>query len=187
MKIRTFIAIDIPEDIKNKIFEVERKLMQTGANAKWENKEKFHITLKFLGDVEENMIDKIHKTLENALSEFNQFEVQYEGVGCFPGLSKPRVIWVGCKDETGKLNSLRNIVEDEMVKLGFKPEDKEFNAHVTLGRVKKGGALENLIKMLKNINFPPVKGKVTEVLVMKSDLKPTGSVYTVLKKIKLKE
>lgn len=186
MKIRTFIAIDIPENIKEKIFEVEKELIKScGEGVKWEGKEKFHITLKFLGDVNENAIDSIYNVLSENLNGFGRFPLIYKGLGCFPDLKRPRVIWVGCEDPSGKLSELQKIVEKKMSELGFEKEDKKYHPHITLGRVKNSKNIFNLIKKIENINFESEPGEVAEVLIMKSDLKPSGSVYTVLRKIKL--
>ncbi len=186
MKIRTFIAVDVPEDIKEKIFEVEKELIKSaGEGVKWEGIEKFHITLKFLGDVNEEAIDSIYNVLSESLTGFGKFSIIYKGVGAFPDLKKPRVIWVGCEDPSGKLFDLQKIVEDKMNELGFEKEEKEYHPHITLGRVKSPKNLGGLIKKIESINFEAGAGEVAEVLIMKSDLKPSGSVYTVLRKIKL--
>ncbi len=186
MKIRTFIAIDVPEKIKEQIFEVEKELMKSCTEGvKWEEKEKFHITLKFLGDVNEDAIDSIYDVLSENLTGFGKFSIIYKGVGCFPELKRPRVIWIGCEDPSGKLFELQKIVEEKMSELGFEKEDKEYHPHVTLGRVKNPKNISNLTKKIESINFESEAGEVAEVLIMKSDLKPSGSVYTVLRKIKL--
>ncbi len=186
MKIRTFIAVDVPENVKEKIFELEKELARTVVEGvKWEEKEKFHITLKFLGDLSEDAIDSIYEVLSESLKGFGKFSVIYKGVGCFPEIKNLRVIWVGCEDPSGKLFKLREIVEEKMSELGFEREDKEYHPHITLGRVKKPKNISNLIKKIESINFESEAGEVAEVLIMKSDLKPSGSVYTVLKKIKL--
>ncbi|MEN3039203.1 MAG: RNA 2',3'-cyclic phosphodiesterase [Candidatus Kryptonium sp.] len=186
MKIRTFIAVDVPEKIKDEIFEIEKELVKSvGEGVKWEEKEKFHITLKFLGDVNEEAIDSIYKTLNEKLNGFGKFSIIYKGIGAFPDIKNPRVIWIGCEDPTGKLFELQKIVEEKMSELGFEKEDKEYHPHITLGRVKKPKNINNLIKKIETINFEARTGEVAEVLIMRSDLKPTGSVYTVLKKIKL--
>lgn len=186
MKIRTFIAIDVPEKIKDEIFEIEKELIKSaGEGIKWEGKEKFHITLKFLGDVNEEAINSIHQVLNESLNGFGKFSVVYKGIGAFPDLKNPRVIWIGCEDPTGKLFELQKIVEEKMSELGFEREDKEYHPHITLGRVKKAKNISNLIKKIESINFEARTGEVEEVLIMKSDLKPSGSVYSVLRKIKL--
>ncbi|MCS7228479.1 MAG: RNA 2',3'-cyclic phosphodiesterase [Candidatus Kryptonium sp.] len=186
MKIRTFIAVDVPEKIKDEIFEIEKELMKSASEGvKWEEKEKFHITLKFLGDVNEEAIDSIYKILNEKLNGFGKFSIIYKGIGAFPDTKNPRVIWIGCEDPTGKLFELQKIVEEKMSELGFEKEDKEYHPHITLGRVKKPKNIHNLIKKIETINFEARTGEVAEVLIMKSDLKPSGSVYTVLKKIKL--
>lgn len=186
MKIRTFIAIDLPDDVREKIFKIEKRLMKIDTGVKWEAREKFHVTLKFLGDVNEEAVGSIEDVLKQALVNFPKFNVIYEGIGCFPDKRKPKIIWVGCRDESGKLSEVQKIVEDEMEKLGFERERKEFCPHVTLGRVKKMRNIEMLIKEIESIKSFELNfgvGQVSEILIMKSDLKPTGSVYTVLKRV----
>jgi RNA 2',3'-cyclic 3'-phosphodiesterase len=187
MKIRTFIAVDVPSEIKDKIYDIVEELKKVGVGVKWEEKEKFHITLKFLGDVNEEAIDSIYRVLSDALKGFGKFSVNYRGIGCFPDVKRPRVIWVGCVDNSGKLFELQKIVEERLSELGFEKEEREFHPHITLGRVKNLKNVERLINKIESINFETEPAEIAEVLIMKSDLKPSGSVYTILKKIKLGE
>ena len=185
--IRSFIAIDTPAEIKEKIEEVEEKLRATNADVRWETKEKFHITLKFLGNVEEEKLNSLAQRLGGRLITHSPFTITYEAVGCFPNLRHPRVIWVGTHDEDGSLKALAQTVEEIAAAHGFEREKRPFHPHITIGRVKGSKNLMELSSALESVTFDPQPSTVREILLMKSDLRPTGSVYTVFRRFPLKE
>jgi 2'-5' RNA ligase len=108
----------------------------------------------------------------------------YEGVGGFPNVERPRVVWIGTRANEN-LAKLQQLVEQSCVRRGFAREDRQFHAHITLGRVKGNRALDRLTARLKSVTFEPSIARCTEIHMMRSDLKPTGSVYTHLQTIPL--
>ena len=129
--IRTFIAIEIPEKIRHQIAELLAGLKEQGGKITWVKPENMHLTLKFLGDTEENSIDTIAGRLAEIVSTFAQFEICIKGVGAFPNLRKPRVFWVGTTDEKDTLKSLANQINQQLSVLGFEQEKRPFSAHLT--------------------------------------------------------
>lgn len=186
MTIRTFIAIDTPVGIRDDMMTLQAKLRESGADVRWEPKEKFHATIKFLGNAEEDRIQDIVSTIEDALQPVAPFDVTYEGLGCFPDAKRPRVIWVGCTDEDGALEELKKFLDRDLLPYGFAQEEREFHPHITLGRVKSWRGLENLTPLLQSLTFQPQSTRCREVLLMKSVLKPTGSEYSLLQKFSLR-
>lgn len=185
-KIRAFIACEIPETVLDRISEIQDKLKDLGADVSWTKISGIHITLKFLGDIEEGTIDKVDAAITDASKGQLPFEIEIRGSGAFPNLKNPRVIWLGIEDKTKGLLRLQQPLEDGLKALGFEPEKREFRPHLTLGRVKgfKGNERLSLaVSDLKDIeigSFP-----VDRVILYKSELRPTGAVYTKLREIKL--
>ena len=186
-QIRTFIAVEIPLAIKENIAGLQEKLKREQALIRWVKPGNIHITLKFLGNVEENKIADIAKAVTVAVNQIKPFLVEIAGVGAFPNYRKPKVVWIGAKSDSDLLKLLVRQIDNEVHKLGFEKEKRFFQAHLTFGRVKRLTGIAGVIKKLEqNKNFESGAFTVNEIVVMRSDLKPTGPVYTPLKKIMLK-
>ncbi len=182
--VRTFVALPLPPELKQTMAGTQSELRDAGAEVKWEAPEKFHITLKFLGDTDDAVIPELTENLRNSIGELRSFDVAYEGVGGFPNIDRPRVVWIGTKPNAD-LQRLQELVEQNCSALGFPREDRPFHAHTTIGRVKGNRGLERLTARLKSVTFEPSIARCSEIHVMRSDLKPTGSVYTLLNSIPL--
>lgn len=178
MPLRSFVAIDTPEAVRRIMLDVQSKLKVSGADVKWEGPEKFHATIKFLGNVEENLLTSVVNTIEQSVKNFPAFEVTYNHVGCFPSVKRPRVIWIGCENTDGTLLRIQDTLEQALLPLGFEREERAFHPHVTLGRTKSAKSLNNLISILESFTFEPRTFTCNEILLMKSMLKPEGSEYT---------
>ncbi|TAK51909.1 MAG: RNA 2',3'-cyclic phosphodiesterase, partial [Bacteroidetes bacterium] len=142
--IRTFIAIDTPEEFKQVIGSVQHELKQVHADVRWELEKKFHITLKFLGDVKEKTLPGIVSHLESVTRDCASFDITYRGLGCFPNMKFPKIIWVGAYNEDGNLLTLQTTIEDELISFGFKREKNPFTPHITTGRVKGERGIRDL-------------------------------------------
>ncbi len=178
MSIRTFVAIDTPEVVRNTMLDVQSKLKVSGADVKWEGPEKFHATIKFLGNVEEELLPSIVDTIAQSVKNFPAFEASYTNVGCFPSVKRPRVIWIGCENTDGTLLRIKDILDQALLPLGFEREERAFHPHVTLGRTKSPKGLNNLISILESFTFEPRTFTCNEILLMKSAFKSQGSEYT---------
>ena len=184
-KLRAFIAIPTSEGVRERIVTVQQRLKETQADVKWDTPEKFHITLKFLGSVEVAALDSLGAALEPRAVTTPAFDIDYATVGAFPNEFHPNVVWVGARANEPILQ-LSSLVEDVASEFGFKKEQRPFHPHITLGRVKGGRNLLRLTEELKNITFEPIRSRCSHILLVRSDLKPTGSVYTTLKSIPFK-
>lgn len=183
-QIRTFIAVEIPSVIKEKISELQEKLKKDQARVSWVKPNNIHITLKFLGNVDESKITDIERAIENAVNQIKPFSTEVVSVGVFPNYKKPRVIWIAAKSEKDLLKLLAQQIDNELHKLGFEKESRSFEPHLTIGRVKMHGGIRGIIRKLEqNVDFNAGIFTVKEIIVMRSDLKPTGAVYTPLKRI----
>ena len=184
--IRSFLAIELPEPILRKIEEVQGDLRTTHADVRWVSPEKIHLTLKFFGNIEESRIDPIFKSIERPVRSTLPFSLKVRGIGAFPHMKNPRVIWMGLVEEREVLTSLQKQIETQLEKIGFQSEDRAFHPHLTLGRMKSGrgkGELAERMEKYKEEEFGDLQ--VEKVVLFKSALRPSGPIYTPLGKVKL--
>jgi|WetSurMetagenome_2_1015567.scaffolds.fasta_scaffold441858_2 RNA 2',3'-cyclic 3'-phosphodiesterase len=182
--IRTFIALPLPSDLASSVASIQNQLIASGAEVKWEHSDKFHITLKFLGDIESSIVPQITDALKETVGSFPRFDLSYVRLGGFPNIDHPRVVWIGTS-ESQQIFRLQERVEQVCSSFGFAKEDRTFHAHITLGRLKGNLNLERLTASLKSITFEPLLARCSELHFMRSELRPTGSVYTLLHSIPL--
>ena len=184
--IRSFLAIEIPRTILKKIEEVQDDLKSSRADVRWVNPEKIHLTLKFFGNIDESRIDPIVKSIERPIQTISPFSLKVRGVGAFPHLKNPRVIWMGLVDGKEVLVSFQKQLEKELEKIGFEPEERAFHPHLTLGRMKSSKAREELTgRMERHQEEEFGDFQVERIVLFKSDLRPTGPIYTPLKELRL--
>jgi 2'-5' RNA ligase len=181
--IRSFLAFDIQDDrVVRRLAEVQGLLANTGADLKLVKPQNIHVTVRFLGDVSLPMVDAIYKEMKQV--SFTPFEVTLRGLGAFPGLSRPRVIWAGIKKGAGELVNVFEQVEPRLRGLGFKPETKGFSPHLTIARVKSGRnkvQLEKIIRELENRDFGILRAEC--LMLKKSVLTPRGPIYSTLREV----
>ncbi len=184
--IRSILAIELPAAILKKLEEVQKDLRSSDADVRWVHLDKIHLTLKFFGNIEESQIDPIVKLVEASVRSARPFSLRVQGAGAFPNLRNPRVIWVGLVGGEEVLIPLQKELETSFQKIGFEPEDRPFQPHLTLGRMKSNRGKENLIPRIEKHRDEELGNFQVERLVLfKSDLRPTGPIYTALKEIKL--
>ncbi len=176
--IRTFICIEIPQSIKMRINSLQETLRQVDAQISWTKPSNVHLTLKFLSVVEASRIERVKKALERAASGISPFEVEVGGSGCFPSARSPRVLWIGFSNVPELLQHLYSNIEDEFAREGFEREKRRFSPHLTIGRIRTPHNAARVAEALIASGFESEGFKATEVILMRSDLKPTGSVYT---------
>jgi 2'-5' RNA ligase len=181
MLLRLFIAIEISSHVKSQIAHVISELKETHADVRWEQTDKLHITLKFLGDTNNVLLTPLSAALEECAKRFHPFSIAFKNLGCFPNRREPRVVWVGVEESGSTLQQLAEVVESSMAALGFERETRRFHAHVTIGRVKGNRNINDLLSRMESITFESQPTYVSEVVLIKSELKPSGSVYTTLR------
>jgi 2'-5' RNA ligase len=181
-KFRGFIAIDIP--INKKLLEMENEIKNTGADLKLVEPENIHLTLKFLGDTDEEKIDKIEEIIKNSVKNINSFNIKLKGSGVFPNKNYIKVIWLGLENAE-KIGEIAKKIDEQLKNLGFQLEKRGFSAHLTIARVKSSRNKEKLLQIIEKYNdveFATIN--VNSVKLKKSDLTPKGPIYTTLKELK---
>lgn len=176
--IRTFIAVEIPESIKSRIELLQEPLRQIEAKVSWTKPSNVHLTLKFLGDVEASRIERVSRAIERAARGIAPFKVEIGGTGCFPSPRSPRVLWVGLPEVPEALKLLYSNIETELDRGGFPREKRRFSPHLTIGRIRAQNNAATVAEALIASGFEPESFQAKEVIVMRSELKPTGSIYT---------
>ncbi|HKA18323.1 MAG TPA: RNA 2',3'-cyclic phosphodiesterase [Blastocatellia bacterium] len=176
--IRTFICIEIPDSIKSRIAKLQDTLRKIDAQISWTKPSNIHLTLKFLGGVSASRLDRIKKAVERAAEGIKPFDIEVSGSGCFPSPRSPRVLWVGIGSVPEELQHLYANLEDELAAIGFEREKRKFSPHLTIGRVRTPQNASSVAESLVTSGFEPEQFRTTEIIVMRSDLKPTGSIYT---------
>jgi 2'-5' RNA ligase len=182
-KLRCFIAIDLPTDLKEVLAGIQQQLNGWPAKVKWVEKHNLHLTLKFLGDIDALKVDEINKQLEIIGTNTKAFDVCLNGLGAFPSTRNPKVIWAGVKTTGNNLSSLWSAVEKGMLSLGFSPEAKPFSPHLTLGRVKDQMPVSGFAELLAKVELKDFVIPVNEIKLMKSILSRSGPEYTCLKTV----
>ena len=145
--LRTFIAVELPSSLQSKLGQLQENLRKSNADVSWVKTENIHITLKFLGNVTTEKIEEIKKALGKIASSVSSFSLKSKDIGVFPKPSFPRVVWVGIENQE-RLKELALMVEDELSKIGFPKEQREFTAHLTIGRVRSPKNKERLRQFL---------------------------------------
>ncbi len=172
--IRTFAAIDLPEEIKADLASVIADLSRKNDRVRWVKPAGMHLTLKFLGDIPETTVGPLSAELDSVARDFPPLRLAVEGLGAFPNLRRPRVVWAGLSGEIERLRQIASRVDKACTSFGVKPEKRPFQAHITIGRLKVPTVVD-LSKELRKKDF-----SATEIVLYQSELLPTGARYTVL-------
>jgi 2'-5' RNA ligase len=178
-KIRSFIAIDLSAPVRTALQRLRDQFAQLRCEVRWVRVEGVHVTLKFLGWVEPARLEQVHTTLAAAVADQPALQVRARGLGAFPNLRRPRVLWVGLEGKG--LAELATCVEEAMSRLDFEPERRGFTPHITLGRVNGMGGwsrVEELFKAHLSDDFEECI--VDAVTIYRSTLRPDGALYTPL-------
>jgi 2'-5' RNA ligase len=162
---------------------MQQSLRSYGADVRWVAIPSIHLTLKFLGEVEPDIIPELSNSLESNTHSQRNFPLRLRGLGCFPSQKNPRVIWCGIDGETAKLSQLQQQIEITCGRFGFAPENRDFRPHLTLGRVHGKRNLQPLIECIKIGTDLESGFMVDRFNIYKSTLKPQGAVYSILKAI----
>lgn len=182
-KIRTFVAIPLSPVVIDELRKVVEKLRPLSKGVNWVKPESIHLTLKFLGNLSTDDVSKVFEGMEKIFQNApSAFALTTSGLGAFPSMRRPRVLWVGIA-VSGMENLLRlqKLIETELNQRGFLLEERPFSPHLTLARIKFADHLSELMQAFTNYQFPEIEFPVKNVLVMRSDLRPQGAVYSIQK------
>jgi len=189
-QIRSFIAIELPEDLKLGLAQLQRTLKANKRPwVKWVHPYGIHLTLKFLGNIEAAKIDDITKAMQAAARGIPPFHLEAKDLGAFPNLRRVQVVWVGISGDLDKLGQFVQRIESNLVPLGFATEGRPFVPHLTLGRVRNEASFEErqeLGQLIASAKFEVAYAiEVEAVNLMRSQLSREGAIYSVISSVKL--
>jgi 2'-5' RNA ligase len=190
-KIRAFIAIELPEEVKRALTQSQNRL-KSGSRApvRWTDPQTTHLTLKFLGDIDTGVTGKITTAMTGATQDVHPFRLDIGGLGVFPDPGRVRVVWVGLTGDTTILGRLQNNIESALKPLGFTPEGRSFTPHLTLGRVRdqaRPDERQELGQLVAGTASESGRGfKVNSIHLIRSQLRPEGPIYTCISSVELK-
>jgi 2'-5' RNA ligase len=186
--IRSFIAVELSDEAQAALTDLQNRLKRVAPpqTVRWTAPESIHLTLHFLGDVALETIPKITSLMEQTSAAYPPFTLTLNGLGCFPNLRRPRIVWVGVSGQTNILVQLHGELGEKLKTLGFTLDARPYSPHLTLGRVKDGIPPQQLAQLGQTLEkTQPTVGQlatlpVSEISLMRSELKPAGAVYTCL-------
>jgi 2'-5' RNA ligase len=181
--LRSFIAIELSESVKSALADLQNNFRKCRADIRWVKPAGIHLTLKFLGDIDD--VDGIKKVISKACNYYKPFDIEVAGVGVFPNIRSPRVLWVGI-DENEVLAGLQSAIEDGLSLLGFKKDKRKYQPHLTLGRfrsLKGDRTVVDEIGLYNNYRLGCMNA--SKVSLIKSELRPSGAVYSKITEITL--
>jgi 2'-5' RNA ligase len=186
-RLRTFIAIDPGKSIRDRLVSLQQALARAGTEVKWVEPENLHVTLLFLGEVDDRAVVDLCRAVGECCAEISGFRLGIERVGCFPNPRRPRVVWVGAGEGVQDVVGLHDALEPPLLALGcYRREDRPYTPHITLGRVRGDRTTDPLATALaRHAGWQAGATEVREVLVLSSELTPEGPVYTVLSRARL--
>ncbi len=178
---RAFIAIELPEEIIAFIHKIQEGLRSYGLKARWVRPENIHLTLKFLGDINNEDIKKAGDAIISAASENASMSLGAKSIGFFPGVKRSRVIWTGIAGQTRELADLQKTLDGKLDTVGFPKEKRPFKGHLTIARIKGKVDARRIVDAMKEFGrFESKTFIADEVVLFKSELKPSGAVYSKL-------
>jgi len=171
--IRSFIAIEIPAAIRQAIGRMITEWDQAQYPVRWVKADNLHLTLKFLGEISEPVLNRVSQKIKSISERFAPFRFSLQELGCFPSPKSPRVIWIGAAEGKKEVTSLQQIIEQELALIGLKPEAREFSPHLTLGRANARFDPQNILAT----RYESSSFSVESLVLFKSTLTPGGPIY----------
>lgn len=183
---RLFMAVDLPEECKQKIHGIQKILESVPADVKWVAPQNYHITLKFLGSILSARIETAKQILDECAQSLKSFKVMLDTAGAFPMVDKPDIIWIGQREESDNLKRAAGDLQTALSKEGFSIDTKPFHTHVTIGRSRSDRNHRELSAVIKTLNIEPIEISVSHLTIFQSTLSSDGPRYAELYRSPLK-
>lgn len=180
--VRAFLAIDLPDSLRREIGKIQDEMKPHVRGIRWTRPEGIHLTLTFFGNISQGEIAALSPAIENTAGGVSPLQLRLGTPGVFPGIRKPRVLWIGVDGEVAALVKLQGEIERNLETIGFKRESRPYKPHLTMGRFRDPGSSSGLERALGNIKdlYQTIVFRAEGLTLFKSDLKPGGAVYTAL-------
>ena len=174
---RLFIATPISRQVETELANIIYQLKNVAGNIKWVKPENIHLTIKFLGDTDESLVEHLSEIIDETSRETDILEFRISKLGGFPNLIRPRALWAGLDGDHAELERLASSVDKRVYELGYEKETRKFRPHLTLGRVKKPQALPQLAHFIENYKIEAMPFQIDRLTLFKSTLTPRGPIY----------
>lgn len=177
--IRAFISVEIPDEIKGALQGIQQAFRESGDRVTWVRPQGMHITLKFLGDIEEESIPGIGAWMQKAVDGIEPFVIHLVGTGVFPGMKKPRVLWAGIREGAEDLKKIQEDLDSRLSEIGFPREARPFRPHMTMGRIKEIHDPKRLKARIERYREAEIGSmRAASIHLFQSQLRPDGAFYT---------
>ena len=184
--VRTFVAATLEPEVLRALEEAQARLrgVEGGRACRWVDAESIHLTFHFLGDVPAERLQEVFDAVARGSRGFGPIDIAIAGLGCFPNTRQPRIVWAGVREASGRLADLQRTIGRELAGVGYPPERRPFTPHLTIGRARRDAARPDLAALGRAVSAQPEETlatmRVQRVHVIKSDLHPSGAVYTIM-------
>ena len=185
--IRLFIALPLSNKVENNLSAIITDFKTKGGRVKYVDPKNVHLTLKFLGNTDEQLVDQIKQSIDNIGRAFKPVRTTLSKIGAFPDFMKPRVFWIGFEKSVDILENMVSDFENEVEPLGWPKESRKFKPHLTLGRVKENHDLVDIARYAKSYEFDPIDINFDRIVLFKSTLTQHGPIYKRLHEVELAE
>lgn len=184
--VRTFVAATLDPEVLHALEELQGRLRRLDERraCRWVSAESIHLTFHFLGDVPAERLPEVFAAVARGCAGYPPLDIAIAGVGCFPNVRQPRIVWAGVREESGGLARLQGAIGQELERIGYSPERRPFTPHLTIGRIRRDAAPADTAALGRAVSAQPQEPlaamRVTRVYVIKSDLRPSGPIYTTM-------
>jgi len=174
---RLFIALPLPAEVEEELGRIIYALKQKGRRIKWVTPKNIHLTVKFLGETDDDQVDSIKEAVRQTAARHQVISCSTCGLGAFPDLKRPRIYWVGLAGEIDRLRTIARDMDQQTARFGFEREKRPFKPHLTLGRTRDSYGLEELAAHIESYEFVPQPVVLDRLVLFKSTLTPRGPIY----------
>ena len=177
-QIRAFIALELNKEVKKELANIQKKLKEIDGDIAWVDPENFHLSLNFLGNIDQGSVPTIEKILKNVCKKIKEFQLALDILGVFPYVSSPRVIWIGIGSGYNSVTLANTLIDAGLKENNFRIKEKHFHPHITLGRAKNIRDIDSFSKMIDTLKPHCRSIDIKKLTLFKSELNSDGAVYT---------
>ena len=174
---RLFIATPLSRQVESELANIIYQLKNVAGNVKWVKPENIHLTIKFLGETDESLVNPLSQLIDETSRETKISKYTISKLGGFPNLIRPRALWAGLDGDRSELERLASLVDERVHELGYEKETRKFRPHLTLGRFKKPQAMPELADFIDSYKIEPMRVQIDRLTLFKSTLTPRGPIY----------
>ena len=178
--IRTFIAIDTPETVTKVALALQSSVKVNPKAVRWVRKENIHITLRYIGPTAPGEVEKINRLLSEIVGENSDLSLNVSGTGCFPKRERPRILWLGVDGDEAELKLLVEMINSEMVQLGYPQEERNYSPHISIGRIRYPQKVMPDVTDFLSAEYEPISWNIPKIIFYQSELLRSGAIYSIL-------